>query len=88
MNHFCRIQEIKVDTKLSAEEAYNIAKKYHKIQNIDGIIPRDINEAVYLDENNHITRGITWMIHSKLEQNTFEGMEELTIMVSDDDGKV
>ena len=88
MNHFCRIGEVEVDTKLSAEEVYNIAKKYHRMQNIDGMIPKDINEAVYLDENNHITKGITWMIRSKLEKNTFEGMDELTIMVSDDDGQV
>ena len=72
MNHFCRIGEVKVDTKLSAEEVYNIAKKYHRMQNIDGMIPKDINEAVYLDENNHITKGITWMIRSKLISNEKE----------------
>lgn len=58
------------------------------MQNIGGMIPKDISEAVYLDENNHITKGITWMIRSKLEKNIFEGMDELTIMVSDDDGQV
>lgn len=88
MNHFCRIGEIKVGTKLSAEEAYNIAKKYHRMKNIDGMIPKDICEAVYLDEYNHITKTLTWMIRSKLERNTFEGMDELTIMVSDCDGQV
>lgn len=88
MNHFCRIENIKIHTILTAKEAYHIAKEYHKLYNIDGLIPEDINKAVYLDENNHITNEVTWMIRSYLEENTLEGMDELTIMVSDSSKQV
>lgn len=79
---------MEINTILSAEEAYCIAKEYHKLNNIDGLIPEDINKAVYLDESNHITNAITWMIRSFLEENDFEGMDEITIMVLDDSKKV
>lgn len=88
MNHFCKIEEIKIDTKLSAKQAYDTAKQYQATHDIGGIIPEDLNEAVYLDEKNHITKSVTWMIRSKLEENTFEGMDELTIMVLDEGNQV
>lgn len=88
MNHFCRLKDITVKTKLTAQEAYNIAVIYQKTHEIAGLISSDINEAIYLDEMNHITKGITWMIRSKLEENSFEGMDEFTIMVSDDSKQV
>lgn len=84
MNHFVKVRDVKINTKLSAEDAYNTAKKYQELNGIGGTIPKNIEEAVYLDERNYITNGITWMIRSKLEPNTFEGMDELTIVVLDE----
>jgi len=83
MNHFCKIDEIEVKTNISAKEAYDIAVEYHEKYKISGKIPKNLNAAVYLDENNHITHEVTWMIRSKLGENPFEGMDELTIMVLD-----
>ena len=88
MNHFCKIEDIRISTRLTAEQAYDIAIRYHKANNIGGKIPDDINKAVYLDECNHITKKITWMVCSEFEENTFEGMDGFTIMVSDNDGQV
>lgn len=88
MNHYCKIEDIKIRTKLSAKQAYDIAKRYHREHHIDGEISDDMNQAIYLDECNHITDGITWMVRSKFKENTFEGMDKLTIMVSDNDGQV
>lgn len=88
MNHFCKIKEIKINTKLSAKQAYDTAKQYQATYDIGGTIPEDLNQAVYLDEKNHITKNITWMIRSMLEENTFEGMDELTIMVLDENNQV
>ena len=73
---------------MTPEEAYEIAKEFHRIDNMEGEIPSDINKAMYLDEENHITEEVTWMIRVKLPDNPFEGMDELTIMVSDSRKKV
>ena len=47
-----------------------------------------MEDAIYLDEKNHITKKVTWMVRVVLEENPFEGMDEITIMISDNDKKV
>ncbi len=83
MGRLFRVDGIGIKTVLTAEEAYDIARKYHDKHHISGIIPSDIHEAVYLDECQYITKDVTWMICSKFEPNCFEGMDRLTIMVLD-----
>lgn len=88
MEHFCKLNDIKINTFLLPEEVYAIAKEFHTEKELLGEIPCDMEEAIYLDEKNHITKNITWMVRAVLEENPFEGMDEITIMVSDSDKKV
>lgn len=84
MEHFCKVNEIKINTILLPEEVYTIAKEFHAKNKLSGIIPINIEDAIYLDEKNHITGKATWMVRSVLEDNPFEGMNEITILISDD----
>lgn len=84
MEHFCTVDDIKVKTFLTPDEAYKIALEYHEDNKLIGKIPEDMMIGMYLDEKNHITNDITWMVRSVLEKNTFEGMNEITLVISDD----
>lgn len=88
MRHFCELNDIKVKTILIPEEVYKIAKQFHTENHLIGRIPSNMNDAIYLDEMNHITKDVTWMVRSILEENPFEGMDEITIMISDRNKKV
>ena len=88
MNHFCILCDIKIKTIMLPREVYKLAKKFHKENNLIGRIPNTLDEAIYLDERNHITKDVTWMVRAVLAENQFEGMDEITIMISDIDKKV
>ena len=88
LEHFCKISDIRIDTILQPIEVYEIATRYHAKNHLMGNIPFDFNDAIYLDEKNHITNDITWMVRIILERNSFEGMNEMTIVISDRSKKV
>lgn len=88
MEHFCKVDDIKVKTILSPEDAYNIAREYHAKNHLIGTVPDNINRAMYLDERNHVTKDIAWMVRAILKDNPFEGMDEITIVVSDSNKEV
>lgn len=75
-----------VKTKLSHYEALKLAQEYHGKYKIAGEINPNANDIIYLKENYHEYQGLVWYIKSKLQPNTFEGMECFFIVVSDKDG--
>lgn len=83
MGRLFRVDDIKIETLLTAAKAYAIAQKYHDENCIAGMIPHNVPDAVYLDECHFLTKEATWMICSKLPPNCFEGMDRVTIMVLD-----
>lgn len=88
MGRLYHIDDVKINTFLTVAEAYAIAQKFHQENGVSGTIPSSLYNAVYLDECHFLTKEVTWMVCSKLEKNTFEGMDRFTIMILDKSKKV
>ena len=74
-------------TSLAKEEAYEIGLEYKNKYNLVGEI-KDINKSVILYEGFYKVDGPAWLVVLTLPTNSFEGMEENTIVISDIKGEV
>ncbi|KZE70934.1 hypothetical protein AV545_19880 [Paenibacillus jamilae] len=72
-----------VKTNISAEQALQIAKTYHKQYKIPGIIVNDINKSVVFYESIMDIDGFAWVVLSKLESGGFEGNDHFSLVISD-----
>lgn len=78
--HYRKLREITVDTLLSPEEAIEIAKDYHKINKLDGLVNVQIENILFDEAYNDIEPA--WRITVDLLPNPFL-FEDYTLIVSD-----
>lgn len=81
--HFCKVTDIRIKTNLSAIDALEIAEKYHEKYKIPGEIDLTTMKSIFFDEEFYMLSEPAWIVKSKLEQNTFEGMDFFYLVVSD-----
>ena len=94
--HFRRIDEIKIPVILKPEEAIEIAKNYHKVNELEGVVNEDIRWLFFdeeytfrVDLNNRENddKRSAWRVKVDLPPNPFLH-ENYTLIVSDKDRKV
>ncbi|SFJ93229.1 MULTISPECIES: hypothetical protein [unclassified Bacillus (in: firmicutes)] len=94
--HYRKLEEITINVILKPEEVIEIAKQYHKKNNLDGVVNEDIHQLFFdeaytfkIDKENRDNNDVrpAWRVLVDLPENPFL-MEDYTLIVSDKDKKM
>jgi hypothetical protein len=77
-----------VKTNLTASQAIQIAKDYQKKYNLYGTINDDSENNVKFYNEFYRVVGGAWLVLADITPKEYEGDDEITFVVSDDDGVV
>lgn len=76
------------NTVLTAKQAWKIAKDYQEKYNLSGSIHDDFTKSVMLYQGFPLIKGYAWLVTAELPPNSFEGLTEMTYVISDCKGTV
>ncbi|WP_242223037.1 hypothetical protein [Bacillus cereus group sp. BfR-BA-01380] len=76
------------EINLTASQAIQIAKRYQKKHNLHGIIHDDIERSVRFYNEFYRIKGNAWLVLADITPKTYEGDDEITFVVSDEEGVV
>ncbi len=75
-------------TNLTASQAMEIAQDYQKKYNLYGVIHDDIERSVKFYSEFYKIKGNAWLVLADITPKEYEGDDEITFVVSDEDGVV
>ncbi|MBD8499954.1 hypothetical protein [Paenibacillus arenosi] len=75
-------------TKLTSGQAIQIAKEYQKKHNLYGTIHEDKDNSVKFYSEFYRIKGSAWVVLSDIGPKKYEGEDEITFVISDEEGIV
>ncbi|WP_322906640.1 hypothetical protein [Paenibacillus campi] len=78
----------KKKTNLTASQAIQIAKEYQNKYDIYGFIHEDIEKSVKFYSDFYKIKGSAWLVLADITPKRYEGEDEITFVISDEQGRV
>ncbi|AIQ12048.1 hypothetical protein PDUR_09005 [Paenibacillus durus] len=77
-----------MNTNLTASQAIKIARDYQKKYNLYGVIHDDVQKSVRFYDEFYRIKGSAWLVLADITPKDYEGDDEITFVVSDEEGVV
>lgn len=78
----------RINTNLTANQALKIARDYKDKFKLYGVIHDDIEKSVRFYNEFYRIKGCVWLVLADITPKDYEGDDEITFVVSDEDGAV